>query len=89
MSSAPKTAALRRMKLEELLSKLEQIEQQAALTLREYPSGLTLERQRLILGIAKQVQAHIRDQIREGTREPLYDTAAHTARHLRSVDKNG
>ena len=58
MSASPKLAALRRMKLEELLIKLEQIEQQAALTLDEYPRGLIIERQRLILAIAKQLQSH-------------------------------
>jgi hypothetical protein len=61
---------LRRMKLEELATKLEQIEQQAALTLGEYPHGLTVERQRLIIGLAKQLQAHVRDQLRHGGRSP-------------------
>jgi len=51
------------MKLEELITKLEQIEQQAALTLSEYPHGLTVERQRLIVGIAKQVRGHLIDQL--------------------------
>lgn len=51
------------MKLEELITKLEQIEQQAALTLSEYPHGLTIERQRLIVGIAKQVRGHLMDQL--------------------------
>jgi len=49
------------MTLEELLAKLQQIEQQAALTLDEYPHGLTVERQRLIIGLAKQIQAHLRE----------------------------
>lgn len=40
-------AALRRMKLEELIAKLGQIEEQASLTLTEYPQTLTLERARL------------------------------------------
>ncbi len=61
--------ARRRMKLEELISKLEQIEQQAALTLSEYPHGLTIERQRLIVGIAKQLRAHLQDQARAGERK--------------------
>lgn len=51
------------MKLEELIRKLEQIEQQAALTLSEYPHGLTVERQRLIVGIAKQVRAYLIDEL--------------------------
>ena len=74
------------MKLEELLGKLEQIEQQAALTLQEYPNGLTLERQRLILAIAKQVQAHLRDQMREGPRAALSEEGTQPRRHLQSVD---
>ena len=81
----PRPLALRRMKLEELLSKLEQIEQQAALTLDEYPNGLTLERQRLIMAIAKQIQAHVLSQLRGGPREPFQDTEP-TRRHLHSVD---
>ena len=64
---------------------LEQIEQQAALTLREYPNGLTLERQRLIMAIAKQLQAHIRNQLRGGPREPIQETEP-PRRHLHSVD---
>lgn len=60
------------MKLEELLAKIEQIEQQATLTISESPNGpLTVERQRLIVGLAKQMQAHLRDQLRAGQREAL------------------
>jgi hypothetical protein len=70
MFSAPETAALRRMKLEDLITKMEQIEQQAALTLDEYPNGLTVERQRLVIAIARQVRAHLSDQLRAGPREP-------------------
>ena len=86
-----KPTALRRMRLEELIGKLEQIEQQASLTLREYPDGLTLERQRLILAIAKQVQSHLRDQLHNGAREPLGEqplVEASPPRRLRSVDQN-
>jgi len=61
--------ALRRMKLEELVAKMEQIEEQSALTLHEYPAGHTIERQRLILAIAKQVKAHLLDQLAAGSRE--------------------
>jgi hypothetical protein len=87
MSHSPDTTALRRMKLEDLLSKLEQIEQQASLTLREYPNGLTLERQRLILAIAKQVQAHLRDQLREGGREPVSEELRQEHRKLHVVNR--
>ena len=86
MFTPPKTAALRRMKLEELLSKLEQIEQQATLTLHEHPNGLTLERQRLIMAIARQVQTHLREQLRGGAREPLIKESEQPRRHLHSVD---
>ena len=58
------------MKLEELIRKLEQIEQQAALTLSEYPHGLTVERQRLIAGIAKQIRAHLIDELQPSQRQP-------------------
>jgi hypothetical protein len=61
-------AALRRIKLEDLLAKVEQIEQQANLTLSEYPYGHTVERQRLIMAIAKQIRSHLADQIRFGER---------------------
>lgn len=63
-------ASLRRLKLEDLLSKIEQIDQQAALTLSEYPNGHTLERQRLIIAIARQIRSHLQDQVRLGEREP-------------------
>ena len=64
------TSAIRRLKLEELLAKLQQIEEHAALTLDEYPRGLALERQRLIVALAKQMQTHLRDQFRQGERRP-------------------
>ena len=62
--------SLRRLKLEDLLAKVEQIEEQASLTLTEYPNGHTLERQRLIMAIAKQVRSHLADQLRLGDRQP-------------------
>ena len=68
------------MKLEEIVTKLEQIEQQAALTISEYPHGLTVERQRLIVGLARQLRMHMRDQLRQGRRneEPVVqDEVAH------------
>lgn len=71
LRSARMTHALRRLKLEELLTKLQQIEQQAALTVSEYPHGLTVERQRLIMALAKQMQSHLRNQFRHGERRPV------------------
>jgi hypothetical protein len=89
LRAAKISSAIRRMKLEELLAKLQQIEQQAALTVSEYPHGLTVERQRLIIGLAKQMQAHLRDQVRHGERGgPAQNDPAETeteAGHLREV----
>ena len=59
------------MRLEELVAKLAQIEEHATLTLDEYPHGLTVERQRLIVTIAKQLRLHVQDQLRLGPRKPL------------------
>ena len=64
-----KLPSLNRMKLENILAKLEQIERQAQLTLSEYPGGLGLERQRLIAGLASQLQTYVRDQLRAGQRD--------------------
>ena len=76
--------SLRRLKLEDLLSKVEQIEEQANLTLTEYPNGHTLERQRLIMAIAKQVRSHLADQLRLGDRQP----AAHRPRIAVLAERN-
>jgi hypothetical protein len=43
MCASAKIAALRRLKLQELLAKVEQIEEQAHLTLDEYPHGHTMQ----------------------------------------------
>ena len=64
-----KIATYRRLRLEELIVKIEQIEQQAALTLHEYPNGHTVERQRLVIAIAKQVRSRLVDQLEAGERE--------------------
>jgi hypothetical protein len=71
------------MKLEEIIVKLAQIEEQASLTLSEYPHGLTVERQRLIVGLAKQLRSHLKDLLLKAERHPAQnDTEAH---HLHSV----
>jgi hypothetical protein len=44
------------MEREELLSKLELIEEQARLTLDEYPQHLTKERQRMIIALVKHLR---------------------------------
>lgn len=66
-----KSKPLRRMKLEELIAKMEQIEEQARLTLDEYPHGLTKERVRLVMALAKQVRAHVTDQLEAGARDAI------------------
>jgi hypothetical protein len=65
-------SGLRRLKLEDLLAKVEQIDQQANLTLTEWPHGHTVERQRLIMAIAKQIRSHLQDQVRMGERQPYH-----------------
>lgn len=84
MFAPTKTPSLRRMKLEELITKLEQIEQQAALTLDEHPGGLTIERQRLILALAKQLGSHLKEQFRQGPRVAVVEQPVE--RRLHSVD---
>jgi hypothetical protein len=49
------------MERDELLSKLEMIEEQARLTLDEYPQHLTKERQRMIIALVK----HLRWELAE------------------------
>lgn len=83
---------LRRLKLEELITKLAQIEEQASTTLREFPHGLTVERQRLIVGIAKQVRSHLEDQLRRGSRVAVLESETPQefeteANHLKLVDR--
>ena len=73
MFALPQKFALRRMNLEEIVAKLEQIEQQAQLTLQEFPRGPTLERQRLIAAIARQVKGHLKDQLRHGERTSQHE----------------
>lgn len=59
---------IRRLRLEDLIAKLEQIEAHATLTLNEYPNAHAPERQRLIITIAKQLQTHLKDQLHHGER---------------------
>ena len=77
------------MKLEELISKVQQIEEQVGLTLSEYPRGLTVERQRLILGIAKQIRSHLEDQVRAGERRAEARSGETESQHLYSVKQAG
>ena len=50
------------MNEDELVSKLEQIEEQARLTLEEFPKNLTRERQRMIIALAKYIRAELQDR---------------------------
>jgi hypothetical protein len=50
------------MNEEELVSKLRQIEEQARLTLEEFPKTLTRERQRMIIALAKYIRAGVEDR---------------------------
>jgi hypothetical protein len=50
------------MNEEELLAKLKQIEEQARLTLEEFPKNLTKERQRMIIALAKYIRAELEDR---------------------------
>lgn len=49
------------MQNEELLSKLDLIEEQARLTLDEYPQHLTKERQRMIIALVKHIRWAVTD----------------------------
>jgi hypothetical protein len=74
------------MKLEELIGKIEQIEEQVHLTLHEYPRGHTIERQRLVLAIAKQIRAHLTDQLAAGERKAV---SAEAEGYLRVIEGDG
>ena len=56
-----KKAGQHEMDTNELLSKLDLIEEQARLTLEEFPRRLTPERQRMIIALIKQIRWAIAD----------------------------
>ena len=60
------------MEKDELLSKLDLIEEQACLTLNEFPQHLAKERQRMIIALIK----HIRWAVAETTQGPADDPEA-------------
>ena len=60
------------MEKDELLSKLDLIEEQAHLTLNEFPQHLAKERQRMIIALIK----HIRWAVAETTQGPADDPEA-------------
>ena len=47
---------MQKQEMEELLAKLDLIEEQARLTLAEFPAELRKERQRMIIGLAKDMR---------------------------------
>ena len=49
------------MDSQDLLRKLKQIEEQAQLTLDEFPRTLTKERQRMIIALVRHISANVRD----------------------------
>ena len=59
------------MQSEELLSKLELIEEQARLTLDEHPRHLTKERQRMIISLAKHIRWLLNDTSEAVVRLPV------------------
>jgi hypothetical protein len=62
----------------ELLAKLHQIEEQARLTLQEFPKSLTKERQRMIIALAKYIRAELEDRTLPGATLPaIQDSSRH------------
>lgn len=58
------------METEELLSKLDLIEEQARLTLDEFPQHLAKERQRMIIALAKHIRWALADSNANGAVDP-------------------
>jgi hypothetical protein len=57
VSSANKGVGQIHMDIQELITKLEQIEEQAQRTLEEFPKSLTRERLRMIIALARYLRA--------------------------------
>lgn len=55
------------MQLEELKQKLDQIEEQANLTIAEFPRSLTKERQRMIIALVRYIRAAQADMAEDDT----------------------
>ncbi len=71
----------RKMELDEFNQKLDQIEEQAQLTLAEFPKTLTKERQRMIIALVRYIRA-------EAERSALFshgETEAQAGTRLRSI----
>lgn len=69
------------MDLDEFSQKLDQIEEQAQLTLAEFPKTLTKERQRMIIALVR----YIRAEAERGTMFPKGETEGEAGIRLRSV----
>ena len=69
MLETPKMAALHRLRLADIAGKLEQLEHLASSGHGEQPQ-VTNARLRLIAAIARQLRAHLEDQLAAGEREP-------------------
>jgi len=69
------------MDADEFNQKLDQIEEQAQLTLAEFPKTLTKERQRMIIALVR----YIRAEAERRTLFPQGDTEAEAATRLRRV----
>ena len=68
------------MNQEELIRKLTQIEEQAQLTLEEFPKSLTKERQRMIIALARYIRTEA-SKILEGALADRVHAAGHALRH--------
>ena len=53
-----------------MLGKLSQIEEQAELSVNEFPKGMGLERQRLVLALTRFLKAHVQATVTEERRQP-------------------
>lgn len=69
------------MELDELNQKLDQIEEQAQLTLAEFPKTLTKERQRMIIALVR----YIRAEAERGGLLPKSDILSEAGTRLRRV----
>jgi hypothetical protein len=71
------------MDQEELIRKLVQIEEQAQLTLEEFPKNLTKERQRMIIALARYIRtdASKRMEAAPGELADRVHAAGHALRH--------
>ena len=71
----------RKMELDEFNQKLDQIEEQAQLTLAEFPKTLTKERQRMIIALVRYIRAEAERSALFSQREPEVEAGT----RLRSI----